>query len=117
MTEKKVFAQMDENGVIRVAFVGTEEELQAQMDKDFAELVAKVQEAIGKYEVELEKVKGVDLAHLTADNIEDAAKYIHYTKMLFKTKKELADFKKPTVQDGTYFVLPFIGKLPELVEK
>jgi len=116
-TEKLVFGQMDENGGIRVAFVGTKEDLQAQIDKDYAELVAKVQEAIGKYEAELEKVKGVDLAHLTAENIEEAAKYVHYTKMLLKTKKELADFKKPTIEDGTYFVLDYIGKLPQLEEK
>lgn len=115
--EKQVFGQMDENGVIRVAFVGTQEELQAQIDKDYADLVAKIQEAIGKYEAELEKVKGVDLAHLTADNIEDAAKYVHYTKMLLKTKKELSDFKKPSIADGTYFILDYIGKAPALEEK
>ena len=115
--EKNVFGQMDGNGVIRVAFVGTEEELQAQIDKDYAELVAKAKEAIAKYEEELKKVEGVDLKNLTEKNIEDAAKFIHYTKMLLKTKKELAEFKKPTVQDGTYFVLDYIGKAPQLEEK
>lgn len=116
-TEKQVFGQLDNNGTLRVAFVGTKEELQGQIDKDYNELVAKVQEAITQYEAELEKVKGVDLANLTEENIEDAAKYVHYTKMLLKTKKELAAFKKPTIEDGTYFILDFIGKLPELEEK
>lgn len=116
-TEKKVFGQMDETGAIHVAFVGTEEELQAQIDKDYADEVAKIQETIGKYEAELEKVKGTDLAHSTEENIENAAKYVHYTKMLFGIKHQLAEFKKPTIADGTYFVLPFIGKLPELAEK
>ena len=49
--------------------------------------------------------------------MEDAAKFVHYTKMLLKTKKDLANFKKPTVADGTYFVLNCIGKLPQLEEK
>lgn len=117
MTEKKVFGQMDETGTIRVAFVGTEEELQAQIDKDYADVVAKIQDAIGKYEMELEKVKGVDLAHLSEENIENAAKYVHFTKMLLKTKREWGEFKKPTIQEGTYFVLPYIGKMPQLEEK
>lgn len=117
MSIKQVFGQMDENGAIRVAFVGTEEELQAQIDKDYAEVVEKAQEAIGRYEAELEKVKGVDLAHLSEDNVEDAAKYVHYTKMLLKTKRELCEFKKPSVKDGTYFILSYIGKLPELTDK
>ena len=114
---KKVFGQLNENGVIRVAFVGTEEELQAQIDKDYADVVAKIQDAIGKYEAEIEKVKGVDFKHLTEENAEDAAKFVHYSKMLLKTKRELAAFKKPSIVDGTYFVLPYIGKLPELAEK
>lgn len=117
MNIKKVFGQMDESGLIRVAFVGNEEELQAQIDKDYSDLVAKVEGAIKQYEEELTKLKGIDLANLTAENIEDAAKYVHYTKMLLKTKKELAEFKKPTIQDGTYFVLNYVGKAPELVEK
>lgn len=113
----KVFGQMDEGGAIRVAFTGTEEQLEAQIGKDYEKTVAKIKEDIGKYEAELEKVKGVDLAHLTDKNIEDAAKYVHYTKMLLKTKAFLEGFKKPTIADGTYFVLSYIGKLPEMVEK
>ncbi len=113
----KVFGQMDEQGVIHVAFVGTEAELEAQIGKDYEKTVAKVKEDIGKYEAEIEKVKGVDLVHLTDSNIEDAAKYIHYTKMLLKTKKFLNEFKKPTIADGTYFVLNHIGKLPQMEEK
>lgn len=117
MSIKKVFGQMDENGLIRVAFVGSDEELQAQIDKDYAEVVAKIEQAIKKYEEELAKLKGVDLTNLTAENIEDAAKLVHYTKMLLKTKKELGEFKKPTIQDGTYFLLDYVGKAPQLEEK
>lgn len=116
MSIKKVFGQMDENGLIRVAFVGSDEELQAQIDKDYAEVVAKIEQAIKKYEEELAKLK-VDLTKLTAENIEDAAKLVHYTKMLLKTKKELGEFKKPTIQDGTYFLLDYVGKAPQLEEK
>ena len=87
-TEKKVFGQLDENGVVRVAFVGNEEELQAQIDKDYADVVAKIEDAIGKYKAELDNLK-VDFANLTAENIEDAAKFVHYKKMLLKTTKEL----------------------------
>lgn len=116
-TEKKVFGQMDENGAIRVAFVGTLAELEAQITKEYDGVVAKIKDAIGKYEAELEKLTNVDFAHLTPENIEDAAKFVHYSKMILKTKKELENFKKPTVADGTYFVLNYIGKLPQLEEK
>lgn len=113
----KHFAQVDSNGAVHVAFVGTEADLQAQIDKDYAEAVAKANDAIKKYEEELAKVEKVDFEHLNLDNIEEAAKYVHYTKMLLKTKKELAEFKKPDVKDGTYFVLDFIGKPLEMEEK
>lgn len=117
--EKKVniYGQADENGIIRLAFVGTEEELQAQIDKDYAETVAKIKEAFAKYEEEFNKVKDVDLNHLNAENIEDAAKYVWNKKMMLKTMHDLEIFKKPSVKDGTYFLLEHIGKLPVLEER
>lgn len=117
MSTKKIFAQADENGVIHIAFVGTEEELQAQMDKDYAEAVAKIKENYTKYQAEVEKIKGLDLTHLNAENIEEACKYVWNKKMVFKTLHDLETFKKPTVKDGTYFVLPYVGKLPEMEER
>ena len=113
----KHFAQVDENGAVRIAFVGTEEELQAQIDKDYAEAVGKIKEAINKYKEELSKVQKVDFEHLTLENVEEAAKFVHYTKMLLKTEKELGEFKKPAVADGTYFVLDFIGKPLQMTEE
>lgn len=115
--KKKVFGQIDANGVLHIAFVGTEKELKEQIEKDYNEVCSKIKAAIKQYESELEKVKGVDLLHLTSENIENAAKYVHYTKMLLKTKKELGEFKKPSVEDGTYFVIDYIGKAPQLEDK
>lgn len=112
-----VYGQANADGVIHLAFVGTEEELQAQIDKDYEAAVAKIKEAYEKYQAEFESVKGVDLTHLNADNIEDAAKHVYYKKMMLKTMHDLENFKKPTVQDGTYFLLEHVGKLPELEER
>lgn len=119
MSTKKVniYGQADENGVIRVAFVGTEEELQAQIDKDYEDTVAKIKETYAKYEEDFNKVKDVDLNHLNAENIEDAAKYVWNKKMMLKTMHDLENFKKPTVQDGTYFLLDYVGKVPVLEER
>ena len=119
MSTKKVniYGQANADGVIHLAFVGTEEELQAQIDKDYEEAVAKIKQAYVKYQTEFDKVKDVDLTNLTEENIEDAAKHVYYKKMLFKTEHDLEDFKKPSVQDGTYFLLEHIGKLPELEER
>lgn len=117
MTTEKIFGQADENGMIRVAFVGTEEELQAQIDKDYADAVKRANETLEKYKAEFEKVKDVDLLHLTEENIEDAAKHVWNKKMILKTEHDLAAFKKPTVQDGTYFILQYIGKPIELEER
>lgn len=117
MNTEKIFGQADENGMIRVAFVGTEEELQAQIDKDYAEAVKRANEALNKYKEEFEKVKDADLLHLTEENIEDAAKHVWNKKMILKTERDLAAFKKPSVQDGTYFILQYIGKPIQLEER
>lgn len=117
MTTEKIFGQADENGMIRVAFVGTEEELQAQIDKDYADAVKRANEALDKYKEEFEKVKDVDLTNLTEENIEDAAKHVWNKKMILKTERDLAAFKKPSVQDGTYFILQYIGKPIQLEER
>lgn len=115
--KKKVFGQMDATGVLHIAFVGTEEELKSQIEKKYAETMQKIKDAHKKYQAEFEKVKDVDLLHLTAENIEDVAKHIYYKKMILKTIKDIADFKKPSVEDGTYFVLDYIGKAPQLEDK
>lgn len=117
MSIKKIFGQADENGTIRIAFVGTEEELQAQIDKDYAEAVKRAEEALAKYKEEAEKAKGVDFSNLTPENVEEACKYAWNKKMAFKTEHDLKEFKKPTVKDGTYFILEYIGKLPEMEER
>lgn len=117
MSTKTIFGQADENGNIRVAFVGTEEELQAQIDKDYAEAVKRAEEALNKYKEEFKKVESVDLHNLTQENIEDACKHVWNKKMILKTKHDLKEFKKPTVKDGTYFILQYIGKPLELEEK
>lgn len=113
----KHFAQVDENGAVHIAFVGTEADLQAQIDKDYEATVGKIKEDIAKYKEELAKCEKVDFDKLTVDNIEEAAKIVHYTKMLLKTEKYLSEFKKPSVNDGTYFVLDFIGKPLKMEEK
>ena len=115
--KKEVFGQLEDNGCVRVAFVGTLAELEAQITKEYDAVVVKIKDAIKKYEEELSKLKNVDFSNLTEQNVEEAAKFVHFTKMLLKTKKELANFKKPAVADGTYFVLNCIGKLPQLEDK
>lgn len=117
MSIKKIFGQADENGVIHLAFVGTEEELQAQIDKDYDAAVKAIKDNYAKYQAEVEKVKDVDLTHLHAENIEDACKYVWNKKMALKAMRDLEDFKKPTVKDGTYFILDYIGKLPVMEER
>lgn len=112
-----IYGQANADGVIHLAFVGTEEELQAQIDKDYAAAVEQIKATYAKYQKEFEKVKDADLTHLNADNIEQAAQHVYYKKMMLKTMHDLETFKKPTVQDGTYFILEHIGKLPELEER
>lgn len=112
----KHFAQVDENGAVRIAFVGTEEELQAQIDKDYAEAVKKINENLAKYKEELSKIGKVDFVELNLKNIDEAAKLVHYTRMLLKTENDLKEFKKPSIADGTYFVLDYIGKPLQMTE-
>lgn len=110
MATKKHFFQADENGVLHIAFVGTEEELQAQIDKDYSELIAKASESLGKYKEELKALENVDLANITAENIADAKKKIFYISQIIQTEQQLKNFKKPSIEDGTYFIVEKIGK-------
>lgn len=116
MATRKHYFQADENGVLHIAFVGTEEELQAQIDKDYNEAISKAQESLKKYQEELSKIK-VDLTNITIENIAEAKKFIFYKGQILQIEKDLKNFKKPTVNDGTYFVIDKIGKDLILEEK
>lgn len=116
MAIKKHFFQADENGALRIAFVGTEEELQAQIDKDYGEVIAKAKEGLEKCKKELEALKDVDLSNITPDNIAQAKKKIFYIGQIIQTEQQLKNFKKPTVNDGTYFIIEKIGKDLKLEE-
>lgn len=110
MATKKHFFQADENGVLHIAFVGTEEELQAQMDKDYEGVVAEAIKTVGKYGEELKALEKVDLANITDENIADAKKKIFYISQLKQAEQQLRNLKKPTINDGTFFVIEKIGK-------
>ena len=68
MAIKNHYFQVDENGVLHLAFVGTEEELQGQIDKEYAEHIAKTKETLEKTKKELEALK-VDLNNITLENL------------------------------------------------
>lgn len=114
--KKYHFAQIAEGGAIHIVFVGTVEELKAQIKKDFEEMVSKAEEAIAKCKAELAKIKTPDLANITEENAEDAKKWIFYTAQLLKLEREVKEIKCPTINDGTYFILEHLGKCAE-VEK
>lgn len=114
--KKYHFAQIAEGGALHIVFVGTVEELKAQIKKDFEEMIGKGEEAIAKCKTELAKLKTPDLANITEENAEDAKKWIFYTSQLLKLEREVKESKCPTINDGTYFILEHLGKCAE-VEK
>ena len=112
--EKKHIFQLDENGALRLAFVGTISEFEAQLKKDYDALVEKVEGGIAKYKEELAKLPKPDLEHITAENAENVRKYIHYATMAVKDEAALATLKCPSIADGAYFVVENIGKTVEI---
>lgn len=115
--EKKHIFQMDENGQIRLAFVGTISELEAQIKKDFDDVVSKTKAGIKRYEEELSKLPKPDLDNITAENAEACRRYVHYATMKVKDTAWLESAKCPTLEDGVYFVIDNIGKVVSMVEK
>lgn len=112
--KKYHFAQLSESGALHIVFVGTVKELEAQIKKDFEEMIGKGEEAIAKCKTELAKLKTPDLANITEENAEDAKKWIFYTSQLLKLEREVKESKCPTINDGTYFVLEHLGKCAEV---
>ena len=115
MAIKNHYFQVDENGVLHLAFVGTEEELQAQIDKEYAEHIAKTKETLEKTKKELEALK-VDLNNITLENLGQVRQFVLLKGQVLHLEKTLNTFKKPSVQDGTYFVINKIGKDLKLEE-
>ena len=114
--KKYHFAQLSESGALHIVFVGTVKELEAQIKKDFEEMISKGEEAITRCKAELAKLTMPDLANITEENAEEAKKWIFYTSQLLKLEREVKESKCPTINDGTYFVLEHLGKCAE-VEK
>lgn len=112
--EKKHIFQLDENGALRLAFVGTIAEFEEQLKKDYESLVEKVKVGIARYKEELAKLSKPDFEHITAENAEDVRKYIHYATMLVKDEAALAKLECPKLSDSAYFVVDNIGKTVEI---
>lgn len=114
---KKHFFKIDHNGTVNIAFVGTEAELQAQMDKDFEELLDKAKSALKKYHEEFLKLSKPDFDNLEYKDIENLQKWVYYKIQILKSEKEIPQLKKPLIADNTFFTMHKIGKDIELIKK
>lgn len=108
--EKKHFFQADKDGILHIAFVGTEEELQKQIDTEFDAELKKAQDELAKVNFELTKFNDLDLKDITIDNIGRLREFLLAKGKALQIENALKKAKKPSVADGTYFVIDKIGK-------
>lgn len=111
------FAQLNADGTLRIAFVGTKKELSAQIKKDFDAMLEQGKKALEQCQSELAKLPKPDLDSLSEESSENAKKWIFYKAQSLKIRREIKEAKCPTLEDGTYFILDYFGKEACLSEK